>query len=595
MKKVMKNLVNIFVDCYKIYPPFVVIVVLLKIVDSIAVTCSMFLMADILEVVVDEGVDGAGLIKRIVLYGVCLLTTPCVHIINEWIGGIADVRAEKYFGNQLCAFSKKIKLEELENPHVHDRFKKADGAAILNMHRPQMLLLNTICTIVVMVVGCIGAMLVVGRYSFVFVVLGLFEIIPEFTLRIHLEKMLTRARRMQSNINRRCAYLWSLFTDKESIKEMRVMGFGAYLKDKWVETNTERVDELRVVRLNVGQKRIVLECISNVFYALNVGVVVWFLVNGRISVGAFAACLSAFANYKSQLQQIVTHTAWGVTLYDSVADYYDYFTIPTEADGEEEYRAFEGRIVAKDVCFRYCGSNRDALSDLNLEIKQGEHVVIVGENGSGKTTFSKLLTGAYQPYSGSISYDGQNTADLRKQSLYDHISVVSQDFVRYHFTLGENIGISDLNRRDSKAMEELLCEVAGPEFLSKVGGLDMQLGREFGGTELSGGEWQKVAIARGLWKDSDIIILDEPTSALDPLVEYDILSKFVEMIQNKTSVIISHRVGICRSADKIIVMKDGRAVECGRHEELIAKGGEYSHIWNEQAKWYEKDGLCAEA
>ena len=140
---------------------------------------------------------------------------------------------------------------------------------------------------------------------------------------------------------------------------------------------------------------------------------------------------------------------------------------------------------------------------------------------------------------------------------------------------------------DTVAMERLVRNVAGEEFLDKTGGLDVQLGREFGGLELSGGEWQKIAIARGLWKESDIIILDEPTSALDPLVEYDILTKFVDMIQDKTSVIISHRVGICRTADKIIVMQNGRAVECGGHEELLAAGGEYSRIWSEQAKWYE--------
>ena len=139
---------------------------------------------------------------------------------------------------------------------------------------------------------------------------------------------------------------------------------------------------------------------------------------------------------------------------------------------------------------------------------------------------------------------------------------------------------------DRMTMEELVSRVAGKDFLQKIGGLDVQIGREFGGEELSGGEWQKIAVARGLWKDSDIIILDEPTRALDPLVEYDILSKFVEMIQDKTSVIISHRVGICRSADKIIVMKDGKMAECGRHEELLEKQGEYARIWREQAKWY---------
>lgn len=213
--------------------------------------------------------------------------------------------------------------------------------------------------------------------------------------------------------------------------------------------------------------------------------------------------------------------------------------------------------------------------------------MIVGENGSGKTTLSKLLAGAYMPRTGKIFYDGRKTADLERKSLYRHISVVSQDFMHYNFSLRENVGISDISRiQDSAAMEELLTDVAGQEFMEKLGDLDVQLGREFGGKELSGGEWQKVAIARGLWKDSDIVILDEPTSALDPLMEYDILSKFVEMIRGKTSIIISHRVGVCRTADKIIVMKDGRVVECGKHEELLQKNGEYSRIWQEQAKWY---------
>jgi len=294
----------------------------------------------------------------------------------------------------------------------------------------------------------------------------------------------------------------------------------------------------------------------------------------------------AFSNYHVNIQMLMWNIVNGVHIYHVVEDYYDYFTIPTETDGNTEYKSFKDRIAVDNIHFRYNGSTRDALSGFSCEIKKGEHVVIVGENGSGKTTFSKLLTGAYLPTEGSVTYDNQSTEELSRKSLYDHISVVSQDFVHYNFTLGENIGISDLKRKDNKAMEKLLAEVAGDEFLGKVGGLDTQLGREFGGKELSGGEWQKVAIARGLWKESDIIILDEPTSALDPLVEYDILSKFVEMIKDKTSVIISHRVGICRTADKIIVMTNGRMVECGRHEELLKNGGEYSHIWNEQAKWY---------
>ena len=272
-----------------------------------------------------------------------------------------------------------------------------------------------------------------------------------------------------------------------------------------------------------------------------------------------------------------------------VSEYYDYFAIPVEKNGAKQYETFQYMIAVEEAHFSYKGSEREALCGLNLEIRKGEHVVIVGENGLGKTTLSKLLTGAYLPSAGKVTYDGHATEEFDRKSLYAHISMVQQDFVRYRFTLRENIGIANLARMgDDKAMEELLGRTAGEELIRRAGGLDAQLGREFGGQELSGGEWQKAAIARGLWKDSDIIILDEPSSALDPLAEYELLSQFGEMIQGKTSVIISHRVGICRTADKIIVMKDGRAVECGRHEELLQAGGEYAHIWQEQAKWYQE-------
>ena len=169
-------------------------------------------------------------------------------------------------------------------------------------------------------------------------------------------------------------------------------------------------------------------------------------MEGRISPGAFAACLSAFTSYDSSLQIFTAMLFKAVATYHVVEDYYDYFAIPTEEDGSREYQPFQETISAEDVHFRYSGSDRDALKGLTCRIRKGEHVVIVGENGSGKTTFAKILTGAYLPSAGHVAYDGQKTAELRRRSLYDHISVVLQDFVHYQFTLRENIGISCLRR-----------------------------------------------------------------------------------------------------------------------------------------------------
>ena len=273
--------------------------------------------------------------------------------------------------------------------------------------------------------------------------------------------------------------------------------------------------------------------------------------------------------------------------YHHVEEYYDFFETETDREGTETYQPFQREISLCDVRFRYPGAQSWALDGVNLTIRKGEHVVIVGVNGSGKTTLSRLLTGVYLADSGSVCYDGRNVTEIRRKGLYQDISAVIQDFVHYRFSLRENICVSDFRRKeDEEHIRNVTDAVGMQEMIQSIGGLDCELGSEFGGRELSGGEWQKVAIARGLFKDSGVLLLDEPTAALDPIAEYEILTGFLKLIQRRTSIIISHRVGICRHADKIIVMKGGKVAECGTHEELKNAGGEYARIWKAQAKWY---------
>lgn len=583
MKKAIRYIGYIFRDCYRAFPNFFVLSFALDTAGTVTAVLVPLLLAQILELAGSgQGVDRGKLLWAIVLYGLCLACTPVGEVIFRACSKKARVLGDRYFGKQLVAFSAKIRLEALENPETLNKFHRAEGGknGQFNFFEQFTLTLRKAVT-------CIGMVMVVGRYSFLLVLTGLISVFPSLLSKIYFEKRLTGLRRGQSSVIRRCEYLRSLFSDRESVKEMRVMGFGEYLRDKWKESNAKRVQEFFKTNLDIRKKQVLGIIVINLCYAFNIGLSFYLMIRGYLPIGAFAACLTAFTAYDESMGVLIAMLFNAVQTYHVVEDYYDYFTIPTEVDGSDEYRPFVEEIVADHVRFRYSGSDCDALKGLTCRIRKGEHVVVVGENGSGKTTFAKLLTGAYLPSEGSISYDGQRTEELKRKSLYGHISVVPQDFVQYPFSLRENIGITDTGRmEDSSSMEELLGRVAGADFLKKVGGLDMQLGREFGGQELSGGEWQKIAIARGLWKESDIVILDEPTSALDPLVEYDILSKFVEMIHDKTSVIISHRVGLCRTADKIIVMKDGRMAECGRHEELLAMGGEYARIWQEQAKWY---------
>ena len=624
MKKTVRYLKYIFTDCYRAFPGFFVMNYVLDAIGILTAVASPVLLARILELAGEESGGSGALAGTILLFGLCLACAPVVEVFFRTASKRAGVQGERYFGGKLVSFSEKIRLEALEDPETLDKFQRANAG-----ENRQIDFFEQVNLALKSAVTSIGMVAVVGRYSPILILTGLVTLFPAVLTKVSFERKMTAFRRSQSGILRRSDYLRGLFSHREAVKEMRVMGFEGYVTERWKAANAEKVRGFRNINLDVRKKQMWGIVVINCCYAFNIGVAFFLLVQGRISPGAFAACLSAFTAYDSSLQTFIAMLFQAVATYHVVEDYYDYFAVPTEEDGSLEYRPFQEAISAEDVHFRYSGSDRDALKGLTCRIQKGEHVVIVGENGSGKTTFAKILTGAYLPSAGYVAYDGQKTAKLRRKSLYEHISVVLQDFVHYQFTLRENIGISCLRRMaeetdmakggtmadkvalaeenvgigvkavtgkiakaEEKAingritMEELVSRVAGEDFLQKIGGLDVQMGREFGGEELSGGEWQKVAIARGLWKDSEIIILDEPTSALDPLVEYDILSKFVEMIQDKTSVIISHRVGICRSADKIIVMKDGKVAECGRHEELLEKQGEYARIWREQAKWY---------
>lgn len=309
---------------------------------------------------------------------------------------------------------------------------------------------------------------------------------------------------------------------------------------------------------------------------------------GLISLGQFAACVAAFGSMQFMAESVVDLFARQKGMADFVGDYYDFFDYGAEEEEGEPYGGLRDGIELRGVSFRYPQGGRDTLSDVSFHIRKGERVVIVGENGSGKTTLSKVLAGIYRPMGGHVLYDGKDASCYGRDGFYKKFSLVQQNFARYRFTMRENIGIGMVSQihNDNRLMESARAADIG-EAVKRVGGLDTQLGREFDGAELSGGEWQKVAIARGLNRNADVIILDEPTSALDPLVEYDILTKFVAMTKGKTSVIISHRIGLGRFADRIIVMKGGSVAESGTHGELLAAGGEYARMWHKQAKWYE--------
>lgn len=282
----------------------------------------------------------------------------------------------------------------------------------------------------------------------------------------------------------------------------------------------------------------------------------------------------------------------------SVRNFLNFLSLPERKGREMVVDAGKG-IVLENVSFRYPGAEADSLSGISLEIRPGETIAIVGENGAGKTTLVRLMIGLYLPATGSVRIGGVDTRDVSAASVYRGISAVFQRYQKYQMTLGENIQISDLQA--PAGLETTFTEICAErrESAAVKAGLDVDekcfprgyetmLSREFDGVELSGGQWQRVAIARGFYRAHGLIVLDEPTAAIDPLEETKIYRQFMEMARNKTAVIVTHRLGSARIADRIVVLDKGKITGIGTHDELMQASGKYAQMFSAQAKWYDR-------
>jgi ATP-binding cassette subfamily B protein len=245
-------------------------------------------------------------------------------------------------------------------------------------------------------------------------------------------------------------------------------------------------------------------------------------------------------------------------------------------------------VEADGLTFRYPGASRPVIRDVCLRIARGERIALVGENGAGKTTLVKLLIGLYQPDTGTVRLDGVPLGLGHAGQARRRIAAVFQDYATFQLTARENIGFGDLARmHDARALAEAAERAGIADVIARLAqGYDTYLGRQFGETELSGGQWQRLALARAFFRQADLLVLDEPTAALDPLAELALFERFAELVAGRTALMISHRLGVARLADRVLVLQGGMIVEEGHHDALVARGGVYAALFAAQAQWY---------
>ncbi|HJA91545.1 MAG TPA: ABC transporter ATP-binding protein/permease [Candidatus Eisenbergiella merdipullorum] len=525
-------------------------------------------------------VEAQGNFRSLYMPGAALAAGYFVRYLLQYLSSMA-INAGVYEKN--TCFQKmlvggknaRLPLQMLEDPSVLDMQKRAlesvDREILSSLYMTSSVFLTN-------VIGVVSILTVLYGYSGILVLISVLSVVPFLFIRLLRGKEFYTMKTKQTGEQRKTDYYWSLLTEKDSVKELKLLNAMAFVREKWNASRKKIERETQTQKKKETFSMLFCDFLRILGYGASIGLVVWYVMRGRLGIGISGACLTAFLSMQDQTRNFLTELGRMSEYAAYAQDYFSYMDLPEEEVKEEKKDtapSFDSLIV-KNLSFRYPSSPKKALQDISFQIGRKEKVVIVGENGCGKTTLVKLLLGFYTPEEGEIVWNGKNSTN---------VSMVLQDFTRYEMSIRENVTISDIARqKDDAGIKKALTDV-GLKTYAGEDRLDEVIGRKFGTLTLSGGQWQRLAIARGIFRKHEIIFLDEPTSALDPYAEYEILQQFLRMIRDRTAVIVSHRVGLCRFADKIIMMQNGTIAEVGSHEELMKKKGLYFRYYSEQAKW----------
>jgi ATP-binding cassette subfamily B protein len=396
--------------------------------------------------------------------------------------------------------------------------------------------------------------------------------------------------------DRQRRYVSRLLTDRAAAKEVRAFGLAGHLRQRYDRLYAERITELR----RVARRQLLFSLVANlVIGAMLAGTLMllgWLALSGTVPLASAGIAVAGLA----LVAQRLTMAGWSAGSLSEAGryldDYLGFVALLPEVEAARPRGALPreafGRLRVREVTFTYPTGTEPALREVSLDVLAGEVVALVGENGSGKTTLAKLLAGLYHPDSGAIFWDDVDVSTVDPDRLRASIAVIFQDFERFHLTAGENIGLGRVTAVDDLAGIRAAAEQAGADrFIEALPkGYGTMLGPEFlGGTDLSVGQWQRMALARAFFRGAPFVILDEPTAALDPRAEQELFDRIRSLLAERTVLIISHRFSSVRSADRIYVLDGGRIIESGDHATLMALGGRYAELFALQAAAYVDD------
>jgi len=543
------------------------------------------------EIILQASDDGSGNLSALWLYlGLELGLVVASDLINRLVSLSDGLIGDLYSNHSSVEIIKKtrdLSISQLEDSEIYDKLERARTQT--NGRVGLMTNILTQIQSLIVVVSLIAGLIYFEPWLIVLLVIS---IIPSFINELNFSTQRYSIARSWTQERRELDYLRYIGANSNTAKEVKLFGLIDFISDRFRRLS----DQYYKINRDLAVRRTLLGTAFNLLGTLSYyGAYVFIIlraVAGAISIGDLTFLSGSFNRLRNTLQSMFGRLTRISESALYLRDYFDFIDLPVDTINEKNLAVplqLKQGFEFKNVSFSYPGSEELVLKKVNFKLNVGEKMAFVGQNGAGKTTLIKLLLRFYEPSEGKILLDGQDIQDFDEAEYQALYGVIFQDYIKYDFNVQENIAVGNIAQLEDLAAIENAAELSlANEFIAEMpDGFDQQLGRRFTkGKDLSGGQWQKIALARAYMRDASVMILDEPTSALDAKAEYEAFQRFMGLTKGKTSIIISHRFSTVRMADRIIVLKNGTVSEEGSHEELMANDDLYAELFTLQAAGY---------